>query len=68
LREPVFVEELINWWRKEYEKDFNPKGASDIEVPYPDVARAKCDLIFSTDGSSLENPEWAIEVKHIALG
>lgn len=67
LREPVFVEELINWWRKEYEKDFNPKGASDIEVPYPDVARAKCDLIFSTDGSSLENPEWAIEVKHIAL-
>ena len=67
LREPVFVEELITWWRDKYENDFNPKGASAIEVPYPDVARAKCDLVFSTDGSSMDNPEWAIEVKHIAL-
>jgi hypothetical protein len=66
LREPVFVEELINWWRSKYENDFNPKSASAVEVPYPDVARAKCDLVFSTDGSSLDNPEWAIEVKHIA--
>lgn len=67
LREPVFVKELLDWWRTAYKSDFNPKDASNIEVPYPDVARAKCDLIFSTDGSSLQNPEWAIEVKHIAL-
>ena len=67
MSEPKFVEELLNWWRINYATDFNPTNASDREVPYPNIPRAKCDLIFSTDGSTLSNPEWAIEVKHIAL-
>jgi hypothetical protein len=29
--------------------------------------RYKCDLIFSSDGAKLDNPEWAIEVKHISF-
>ena len=67
LREPKFVEELLNWWRLEHLSDFNPIGASDREVPYREVPRTSCDLTFSTDGSPLARPEWAIEVKHIAL-
>ena len=35
LREPVFVKELLDWWRTAYESDFNPKDASNIEVPIP---------------------------------
>jgi len=67
LSEPKFVEELLNWWRQFHSLDFKPENASDREVPYPNVPRAKCDLILSTDGSPLESPEWSIEVKHIAL-
>lgn len=67
LREPKFVEELVNWWKTTYPNDFMPEGAIEREVPYPDVVRASCDLTFSSDGSPLQTPEWAIEVKHIAL-
>jgi hypothetical protein len=67
LREPIFVGELVSWWKEKYPRDFNPENGVRTEVPYTDVARAKCDLVFSSDGSSLDNPEWAIEVKHIAL-
>jgi len=67
LRENKFVEELTQWWKQTYPMDFNPIGAIATEVPYPNISRAKCDLIFSTDGSILSNPEWSIEVKHIAL-
>ena len=67
MNEPKFVEELLDWWRLEYSNDFSPPGASDREVPYENLRRANCDLVFSTDGSSLEKPEWSIEVKHIAL-
>ena len=67
LREPRFVEELLNWWRGAHPSDFNPRDASEREVPYPEVSRASCDLAFSTDGSPLAKPEWSIEVKHIAL-
>jgi hypothetical protein len=67
MREPVFVEELLKWWNRDHSRDFNPREASALEVPYPNVPRSTCDLIFSSDGSSLADPEWAIEVKHIAL-
>ena len=66
LREPKFVEELLEWWLKTYPKDFK-SGFGQREVPYPDVSRAKCDLVISTDGLHNSTPEWAIEVKHIAL-
>jgi hypothetical protein len=67
MSERKFVEELVAWWRSTYAKDFNPNSAIDTEVPYPNIPRANCDLVLSSDGSALENPEWSIEVKHIAL-
>lgn len=67
MSEPKFVEEFLEWWLISHAKDFSPEGAIDREVPYKDLPRAKCDLVLSTDGSPLSNPEWSIEVKHIAL-
>jgi hypothetical protein len=67
MNEPKFVEEFLEWWRKEHADDFSPRGASDREVKYPGIPRAKCDLIFSSEGSPLSTPEWSIEVKHVAL-
>lgn len=67
MNERKFVEELIHWWKKKYSTDFNPHLAIDREIPYEDIPRASCDLIFSTDGSELSDPEWAIEIKHVAL-
>lgn len=67
LSERQFVNELVEWWKAKYPNDFKPIGAIDTEVPYPNIARAKCDLIFSTDGSNITTPEWSIEIKHIAL-
>jgi hypothetical protein len=67
MNEPKFVEELVEWWIHKYPKDFDPELAIKREVPYENIARATCDLILSTDGSALSDPEWAIEIKHIAL-
>jgi hypothetical protein len=67
MSEPKFVEELLEWWLEKHEKDFSPAKSIKREIPYVGIPRAKCDLILSTDGSLLNNPEWAIEVKHIAL-
>jgi hypothetical protein len=67
MSERKFVEELVTWWTSAHAADFNPDDAIRTEVPYPDIARANCDLILSSDGSPLVSPEWSIEVKHIAL-
>lgn len=67
MNEPKFVEELVEWWKLNYPNDFSPPLAIEREVPYLDIPRATCDLILSTDGSDLSDPEWAIEIKHIAL-
>ena len=67
MNEPKCVEEFLEWWRFAHPSDFLPRGASDREVKYPGIPRAKCDLIFSSDGSPLTKPEWSIEVKHVAL-
>jgi hypothetical protein len=67
LVESNFVDEFVDWWKASYRSDFNPPNAIDTEVPYPGIARARCDLILSTEGSNLSQPEWSIEVKHIAL-
>ena len=56
MNEPKFVEEFLEWWRKEHADDFSPRGASDREVKYPGIPRAKCDLIFSSEGSPLSTP------------
>ena len=67
MSEPKFVEEFLTWWLTTHSEDFNPVAAAKREVPYQGIPRAKCDLVLSTDGSSISYPEWAIEVKHIAL-
>lgn len=67
LSERKFIEEFASWWLTKYPNDFNPTNGLQIEVPYPNIARAKCDLVISPVGTSLSLPEWAIEVKHIAL-
>ena len=67
LSERKFLEEFTQWWKLANPTDFNPSGALATEVRYPDISRAKCDLVLSTDGSALSNPEWSIEVKHVAL-
>jgi hypothetical protein len=66
MSEPKFVEELAAWWEKNHLADFPTMNSIGTEVPYKGIPRAKCDLVLSTD-SSIDNPEWAIEVKHIAL-
>ena len=65
--EPKFVEEFLEWWLHAHGDDFNPVNSIMREVPYPNISRAKCDLTLSTNGLPIGTPEWAIEVKHIAL-
>jgi hypothetical protein len=67
MSENKFVEELTHWWISQYKNDFDPSNSLRREVPYVGIPRAKCDLIFSTDGSEDSNPEWVIEVKQIEL-
>ena len=69
LTEVQFVSEFATWWFDTYPNDFNSisKQALALEVPYRDLRRANCDLVFCTDGSPLHDPEWAIEFKHISL-
>ena len=67
MNEPKFVEEFVQWWIRKYPKDFDPELAIKTGVPYINIPKAFCDLILSTDGSDLSDPEWVIEVKNIAL-
>lgn len=67
MTERKFVDEIRNWWLAEHPDDFNPQNAIATEVPYQNLPRANCDLQLSSDGSNMTAPEWAIEVKHIAL-
>ena len=57
--------EVLDWWVATYPSDFSPSNAYQTEVPYPEIPRAKCDLVFSSDGNWPNLPEWAIEVKRI---
>lgn len=69
LGEADLVHAVSDWWFKTYPDDF--KSSSDYalarEVKYPKLPRAKCDLVLSSDGSPMDFPEWAIEVKHISF-
>lgn len=67
MSEPKFIEEFLTWWLDNYPHDFTPSEKPRREVPYTDIPRAKCDLVFSTQKSTSEKSEWAIEIKHIAL-
>ena len=67
MREVSTVKEVLDWWKQKYPKDFNDLGNVKNSFPYPNTKKAACDIVFSSDGQTLKNPEWAIEVKHIAL-
>ena len=67
MREVSVVKEIVEWWKFKYPEDFT--SLSDVKdfYPYPASKKDFCDLVFSSDGESIENAEWAIEVKHISF-
>lgn len=65
LTETLMVQALDDWWGARYENDFVESSHS-VSVKYPNIARAKCDFVFTTTGATTP-PEWAVEVKKIEL-
>jgi len=65
LNEVQTVRELREVWLREYPSDFPSPSDVEIEFPYPNIPKARCDLVFSSDGKGIGDPEWAIEVKRI---
>ncbi|SVE53072.1 uncharacterized protein METZ01_LOCUS505926, partial [marine metagenome] len=60
------VEDQVHkWWVRHYPRDFQPPRAHQTEVPYPGIPRAKCDLVFSSNGGWPGLPEWAVEIKRL---
>jgi hypothetical protein len=72
-----FVDELMDWWTRTYPSDFNPGESRVWEAQrhYSSqktssgvlISKDACDLILVTGSSTFTKPEWAIEIKHIAL-
>ena len=68
MKEPQFILELVSWWKENHPSDFLPKLAIKTEEPYPDLPPGNdCDIVLSTEGSRIDEPEWAIEMKHISF-
>ncbi len=65
MTEPVLTRQLATWWRTEHPEDFGETLELICEVAYPNVARAKCDLVIRESKS--QKPVWAVEVKRIQL-
>lgn len=67
MYEQTLCKYLVDWWREEYEEDFQSSSNIKREYPYPppDVGR-KCDIVLrSVDYSDIQSWEWAIEIKRI---
>lgn len=56
---------LVETWITTTPEEFEPVGLVETEVPYPGLARARCDMVLSSAGWSSLQPEWAIELKRI---
>ena len=67
MHERDVASEFMDWWIEKYPADINPSYAHQLEVPYPNLARASCDIVFSSDGTWMPEPEWAVEIKRIQL-
>jgi len=65
MTEPVLTGQLATWWRTAHPEDFGETLELACEVAYPNVARAKCDLVIRDSKS--QKPVWAVEVKRIQL-
>jgi hypothetical protein len=64
MTEDAVTDEFADWWKKTYPSDFSPPDSLKTQCPYPTLPRARCDLVFTTDGIS-DPSEWALEVKRI---
>ncbi len=62
LDERPAVSAMDEAWEHLHPKE---RQSSMISVPYPRVARAACDHVFTTDGLRMEADEWGIEVKRL---
>ena len=67
MHEVSVVKEVIAWWKQKYPSDFTTLEDVKDNFPYPTNKKDFCDMVFSTGGESISNPEWAIEVKHISF-
>lgn len=65
MTEPDLTGHLATWWRNAHPEDFDRTLELVCEVPYPNIARAKCDLVIREIGTL--KPIWAVEVKRIQL-
>lgn len=64
MTEDAVTQEFAAWWTSSYSVDFSPFDSLRTQVGYPNLPRARCDLVFTTDGLA-DVPEWALEVKRI---
>jgi hypothetical protein len=65
LNETDFRDLLVRSWVAKHPTELKPPGSIRTEVPYPRLARARCDLVFSSSAWSGSQPEWAVELKRI---
>ena len=67
MYEDAVAKEVAEWWREKYPEDFQPTSAVELQMSYPTLDGGTCDLVFSSDGQWIPDPEWAIEIKRIQL-
>ena len=65
MTETALTNRLATWWRTMHPEDFGDSLELVSEVSYPNIKRAKCDLVIR-ESRSLK-PVWAVEVKRIQL-
>lgn len=66
MAEGGLVDALDSWLGSNHPDLFVDASAHATGVPYPTLARTKCDFVFTTV-EPVSPPEWAVEVKNITL-
>lgn len=67
IYEPQCADELMKWWVKTYPDDFYTPYEVYVNYSYPDHPANKCDILFTSEKTNSDKPEWAIELKKIAF-
>lgn len=67
IYEPQCADELMKWWVKTYPEDFFTPYEVFVNHSYPDHPANKCDIMFTSEKTNSDKPEWAIEIKKIAF-
>lgn len=65
LSETKAVDAIDAMWAQLHEGELLTPAQQRIGVKYPEVKRAKCDHVFSTDSQDELQEEWGLEVKKI---